>query len=87
MLLLWQETVISENMEDMSCFVLSCPVLSCPVLSCPALDVLSYAVSSGLLLQETVISEKEEDRGVFLCGPEWKVPHPLPACPLYLDWL
>merc|ERR1719350_29133 len=23
--------------------------------------------------QETVISEREEDKGVFLCGPEWKV--------------
>ena len=26
-----------------------------------------------VLFQETVISEREEDKGVFLCGPEWKV--------------
>ena len=26
-----------------------------------------------ILFQETVISEREEDKGVFLCGPEWKV--------------
>ena len=31
------------------------------------------ASTSTNVIQETVISEREEDKGVFLCGPEWKV--------------
>ena len=30
-------------------------------------------IQNVFFLQETVISEREEDKGVFLCGPEWKV--------------